>query len=285
MLSKFPPLCVSRHDKTTKLPARGISPSDASRQLAVLDPEPKNPFRQLLAKYPGLTNPNFSTSIPPHDVVHRLRTTGSPAISRPRSLVPARLSAAKAEFKHMLQMGIIHQSESPWTSAHHMVTKAATGRFEDGRHFPFGLFEFLRRPFGLRNAPQTVQRFVEGVLRGLPFVHSYIDDLLIANSTAEELMEQLATVFDGIRQFGVVVNPSNQLQRFPGMVNFYRRFLLHGVDTILPLTSLLSRPKYLFELSADALAVFDKVKPVLADATAFVRRLPVRLKLLFRSAR
>ncbi|BHF76095.1 hypothetical protein SprV_0501919300 [Sparganum proliferum] len=50
----------------------------------------------------------------------------------------------------------------------------------------FGLFEFLRMPFGLRNASKTFQSFVDRVLRGLPFVYVYIDDLLIASSTAEE---------------------------------------------------------------------------------------------------
>ena len=44
---------------------------------------------------------------------------------------------------------------------------------------PFGLFEFLRMPFGLRNAAQTFQRFIDEVLRGLDFVYAYIDDLLL----------------------------------------------------------------------------------------------------------
>ena len=34
---------------------------------------------------------------------------------------------------------------------------------------PFGLFEFLRTPFGLRNAAQTFQRFIDQVLRNLDF--------------------------------------------------------------------------------------------------------------------
>nr|VZI44880.1 unnamed protein product [Spirometra erinaceieuropaei] len=86
------------HDKTTNLTVRGISFSDVSRHLAVLDPEPENTFRQLLDKYPGLTRPNFSVSIPPHDVVHHIRTTGPPVFSRPRRLAPTGLAAAKAEF-------------------------------------------------------------------------------------------------------------------------------------------------------------------------------------------
>lgn len=60
---------------------------------------------------------------------------------------------------------------------------------------PFGLFEFTRMPFGLRNAAQTFQRFMDQVLRGLPFCYGYIDDLLIASATAEEHEDHLRQVF------------------------------------------------------------------------------------------
>ena len=34
---------------------------------------------------------------------------------------------------------------------------------------PFGLFEYRPMPFGLRNTAQTFQRFIDQVLRGLPW--------------------------------------------------------------------------------------------------------------------
>ncbi len=37
---------------------------------------------------------------------------------------------------------------------------------------PFGLFKFLRVPFGLRNAAQTFQRFIDQVLRVLHFCYA-----------------------------------------------------------------------------------------------------------------
>ena len=51
---------------------------------------------------------------------------------------------------------------------------------------PFGLYEFTRMPFGLRNAAQILQRFMDQVLCGLDFWYTYIDDVLIASKTTAE---------------------------------------------------------------------------------------------------
>ncbi len=59
---------------------------------------------------------------------------------------------------------------------------------------PFGLFEFLGMPFGLRNAVQTFQRFIDQVLRGLPFCYGYVDDLLITSSSQAEHLQHLQAV-------------------------------------------------------------------------------------------
>ena len=60
---------------------------------------------------------------------------------------------------------------------------------------PFGLFEFLCMLFGLWNAAQTFQRFMDQVLRGLPFVYTFIDDVLIASATPAEHLKHLQIVF------------------------------------------------------------------------------------------
>ena len=46
---------------------------------------------------------------------------------------------------------------------------------------PFGLFEFLRMPFGLKNAAQTFQRFIDSILQDLDFLFVYLDDILVAS--------------------------------------------------------------------------------------------------------
>ena len=73
---------------------------------------------------------------------------------------------------------------------------------------PFGLFEFVRMPFGLRNAAQTFQRFIDQVLRGLPFCYAYIDDLLVASSSPEQHQEHLRQVLQRLSEHGMVINPS-----------------------------------------------------------------------------
>lgn len=40
---------------------------------------------------------------------------------------------------------------------------------------PFRVIELLRRPFGLRNAARTLQRFIDQVNNGLDFVVFYLD--------------------------------------------------------------------------------------------------------------
>lgn len=73
---------------------------------------------------------------------------------------------------------------------------------------PFGLFEFLRMPFGLRNAAQTFQRFIDQVLQGLHFCYAYIDDLLIASTSPEEHKEHLRLVLERLHDHGILINPT-----------------------------------------------------------------------------
>lgn len=73
---------------------------------------------------------------------------------------------------------------------------------------PFGLFEFLYMPFGLRNAAQTFQRFINKVLQGLKFCYAYIDDVLIASTTEDEHEKHLREIFKRLHDYGVKINPT-----------------------------------------------------------------------------
>ena len=55
----------------------------------------------------------------------------------------------------------------------------------------FWLFEFVHMPFGLCNATQMFQRFIDQVLHGLHSCYAYIDNALVASANGEEHEEHL----------------------------------------------------------------------------------------------
>lgn len=145
---------------------------------------------------------------------------------------------------------------------------------------PFGLYEFPYMTYGLRNAGQTFQRFVDEMLRGLDFVYAYLDDFLVFSRDQETHEQHLHQLFRRLKDFGMVVNtakcifgvaevtflgyhitaqgtkplPSKveaiktfpppktvkELRRFLGMLNFYRRFIPGAANHQAPLNALLT---------------------------------------------
>ena len=73
---------------------------------------------------------------------------------------------------------------------------------------PFGLFEFVRMPFGLHNADQTFQHLIDKVLHGFSFCYAYIDDVLIASATPSEHLSHLRLVLERFKEYGIIVNPT-----------------------------------------------------------------------------
>ena len=145
---------------------------------------------------------------------------------------------------------------------------------------PFGLYEFTSMPFGLRNAAQTFQRFMDQVLHGLPFAYDYIDDILVASATKEDHLEHLREVCRRLAAKGIVINPNKcvlgadsleflghqvdkhgirpleekvdavrhfprptsqrKLRQFLGLINFYHRFIPGCARILQPLHLLLT---------------------------------------------
>jgi cleavage and polyadenylation specificity factor subunit 1 len=69
---------------------------------------------------------------------------------------------------------------------------------------PFGLYEFLRMPFGLKNSAQAWTASVKG--QGLNFVFVYLDDILVSSSSGEEHKQHLRQLFKCLSQNGLIVN-------------------------------------------------------------------------------
>jgi len=170
---------------------------------------------------------------------------------------------------------------------------------------PFGTYEYLRMPFGLKNSASTFQRYVDNIFRSFSNVITYIDDILIYNSDKEQHEKDVKAVLNKLDEVGLKVNGSKsllfqaeidflgyrlnsagikpmpdrvtclsqltpptdakQLQRYIGMFGFYQRCLPDYTTLMQPLRDLLRADT--FTWSDHHTTAFDTLKKHLADAT------------------
>lgn len=142
-----------------------------------------------------------------------------------------------------------------------------------------GLYRFTRLPYGIASAPALFQRTMDTILRGIPGVLCYIDDILITGKSTEEHMANLEEVLLRLRHQGIVLKatkcaffqdaveylghtvdieglhttpqkveavklaptPKNQqqLRSFLGVVHYYGKFLPNLASILHPLNQLL----------------------------------------------
>ena len=66
-----------------------------------------------------------------------------------------------------------------------------------------GLYRYTRLSFGVASAPAVFQRTMETVLKGMPMVVAYLDDILVAGRTEQEHLTHLAQVLEHLDSAGM----------------------------------------------------------------------------------
>ena len=193
---------------------------------------------------------------------------------------------------------------------YHQISMVAEDAYKTAIITPVGLYEYKIMPFGLRNSGNTYQRYIDQVTRGLPFCFAYVDYVLVASNSLEEREHHLGLLLDRFKQNGVALNKEKcefavtnltfsghhistkgfepierkvqtltkfpkpqtieQLSRFLGMINFYRRFIPLCSEILQPLNKMLSPPKSSkkkLKWSVETVSAFLKIKQKLSNAT------------------
>ena len=179
---------------------------------------------------------------------------------------------------------------------------------------PFGMFEFLCLPFGLRSAGNTFQRMVDQILGNLPYCFVYIDDILVFSQNLSSHVQHLRDVLELCRVHGLTIGlgkcefavpeteflgrrltssglyplskhttaiqdfppPTDKpgLQRFLCMINFYHRFLRNTALVLAPLTNALKGPGKSLQWSPALESSFSVAKLLLAVVPVLTHPVP-----------
>lgn len=168
-----------------------------------------------------------------------------------------------------------------------------------------GHYEFLRMPFGLKNAPSTFQRLMDHILRGIENVFTYLDDVIIISTSLQEHVEKLKEVFDRLKTHNLKIQldkseflqkhvnflgheltdqglkpnkdkikavlnfplPATQkdIKAFLGLVGYYRKFIRDFAKITKPMTLCLKKNAKVVH-SQEFIDCFNKCKQILTNA-------------------
>ena len=193
--------------------------------------------------------------------------------------------------------------------SYHQVPVAEKDMEKTALLTPLGSFAFKRAAMDLRNSGAVSQRFMDDVTRGLDFMYVYIDDVLVFSRSTREYLEHLTQLLECLQFYGLVINEDKchfsadkisflgytesrqgirsretrievirnfslpptyeELKRYLGMLNFYRRHIPKAAEVLIPLHKFTSTKRGRISLFAwdDEVEVgFVKSKVLLVDS-------------------
>ena len=168
-----------------------------------------------------------------------------------------------------------------------------------------GLFQFRRMPFGLTGAPSSFQRLMNQIFCELPFVTTYVDDILIHSTDKNQHLLHLREVFSRLSKANLTLrgkkcqiamsqvpylghvfsgkgmSPDKQklsaveewptpqnaadVRKFLGLASYYRRYILNFSDIAKPLHQLTQKDTK-FVWSHEHSHAFNTLKDKLVQA-------------------
>ena len=187
-----------KHDIVHHLPTKGRPPNIKTRRVS---PEKYIKIKQQIEEMitSGLLIPsNLELGSPLHVVpkanTTELRLVGDYKVLN-KMLTPDRYPLPHLHPAYKLLHGSNIFSTVDLESAFHHVLIAPEDVHKTTIRTPVGANAFTRTPFGLFTSAQVFQRLIDTVIRGLPFVYAYVDDIFIFSKDEKEHLEHFSILF------------------------------------------------------------------------------------------
>ena len=92
------------------------------------------------------------------------------------------------------------------TKGFYQVPMKVVDRVKTAFTTPLGRYQFIRMPFGLKGAPATFQRLMDGLLDGTQdYAAAYIDDVAVFSTSWTEHLEQLKEILTRVKDVGLTL--------------------------------------------------------------------------------
>lgn len=120
-------------------------------------------------------------------------------------------------------------------SGFHQILIKKTNREKTSFSVNGAKYEFIRMPFGLKNAPSVFQRCVDDILREYigKFAYVYVDDIIIFSNSPEEHIDHIRTIINSLHTANMKIS-STKSHFFKKSVEYLGHIIQHGKITVDP---------------------------------------------------